>query len=326
MTDSASNAADVDPDLVTMIDAVFANYRESHPPTGSIARDAELWLSLDQLGLLRLSGSERSGGSGADWYESAALITAAVRHGVRIPLAEHDMLACWLLEAVGAPIDQAARTVCVLDTAGNATAVPWASTAERIVVVWPDGQRYLMTDADCTDLRIVPGTNLIGEPRDSVSADIGSLTGTAVSAELVEQLRLKSALVRSIQVCAALTASSNSLSITHRRAFNSAGPCRSFRRSNISSLTSPPRPRWHARLPKRLWPPRSKAIGRLPNSASSSRWRGPAPGTQPRSRSETATRPWAPSAPPSNTGYTNTPVLHWPGVRSSDLSVTGTRK
>lgn len=204
MTNPAGNADDIDPELITMIDAVFADYRETHSPTGSVTRDTELWSSLDQLGLVRLSGSELSGGSGAGWYESAALVTAAVRHGVRTPLAEHDMLACWLLEAVGAPIDQAARTVCIFDTAGTATAVPWASTAERIVVLWPDGQGYLMTDADCTDLRIVPGTNLIGEPRDSVSADIGSLTGTPVSAELVEQLRLKSALVRSIQVCAAL--------------------------------------------------------------------------------------------------------------------------
>ncbi|PRC52953.1 acyl-CoA dehydrogenase, partial [Mycobacterium sp. ITM-2017-0098] len=51
---------------------------------------------------------------------------------------------------------------------------------------------------------ITPGVNMIGEPRDLVVADPGSLRGDPVSADVVAALRLKSALVRSIQVCAAL--------------------------------------------------------------------------------------------------------------------------
>lgn len=204
MTNSAAKTSDIDPDLVKLIGAVFADYRETHPPTGPITRDTQLWWKLEQLGLVRLSGSESSGGSGAGWYEAAELISAAVRHGVRAPLAEHDVLACWLLEAVGAPIDGAVRAVCILDASGTASAVPWASTADRIVLVWPDGQSYLMAEANREDLRIMAGTNLIGEPRDTVTADIAALTGTAIAAEVVAQLRLKSAIVRSIQVCAAL--------------------------------------------------------------------------------------------------------------------------
>ena len=45
---------------------------------------------------------------------------------------------------------------------------------------------------------------MIGEPRDTVAVDIAALEGAPVTEELVSQLRLKSALVRSIQVCAAL--------------------------------------------------------------------------------------------------------------------------
>ncbi|CAJ1498415.1 acyl-CoA dehydrogenase family protein [[Mycobacterium] kokjensenii] len=204
MTNSAGNAADVDPGLIALFDEVFADYRATHPHADSSTRDTELWVKAEQLGVVRLTGSEDSGGSGAGWYEAAELITAAVRHGVRIPLAEHDLLACWLLEAVGAPVGDAARTVALLDADGTATAVPWASTAERVVVTWPDGPNQLLADVPATDLRITPGTNLIGEPRDGLSVDIGSLTGTTVAAELVEQLRVKSALVRAIQVCAAL--------------------------------------------------------------------------------------------------------------------------
>lgn len=204
MTNTAASDGTVDLDLVKVIDAVLAEHRTARPRSAPITRDIELWSRLDQLGLVRLSGSERSGGSGASWYEAAELISAAVRHGVRAPFAEHDVLACWLLEAVGAQVDGDARTVCVLDAAGTATAVPWASTADRVVVVWPDGHDYRMADLDCADLRITPGANLIGEPRDTVTADITDLAGTAVPAELVAQLRLKSALVRAIQVCAAL--------------------------------------------------------------------------------------------------------------------------
>lgn len=153
---------------------------------------------------MRLSGSARTGGSGAGWPEAAELVSSAVRHGVRAPLAEHDLLACWLLEEVGAPIDSAARTVCTLDASGTASAVPWASTAEKIVVIWQHHDMHLLADVDCTDLRVTPGSNLIGEPRDTVAADSSTLAGVAVPGELLTKLRLRSALVRSIQVCAAL--------------------------------------------------------------------------------------------------------------------------
>ena len=107
-------AIGVDPALVELMDAVFAEYRETRSPAGTLERDADLWRRLDDLGLVRLTGAEHSGGSGAGWYESAELLAAAVRHGVRIPLAEHDLLACWLLDANAMPSDGAARTVEVV--------------------------------------------------------------------------------------------------------------------------------------------------------------------------------------------------------------------
>lgn len=200
------SATAVDPDLAAMMDAVFADHRESHPPAEQVGHDAELWSALDELGLVRLTGGEESGGSGAGWAEAAELLAAAVRHGVRIPLAEHDLLACWLCESVGLPADSRARTICVLDESGAAHRVPWASTAERIVVVWPADGGHLAADLAVTDpaLRIAAGANMIGEPRDDVHADLGALTGTPVPAPVLAQLTLKSALVRSIQVCAAL--------------------------------------------------------------------------------------------------------------------------
>lgn len=208
MTTAGLPANGVDLAVAEMMDGVFADYREAHPPAttpdGVLTRDAELWRRLDDLGLVRLTGSEQSGGSGAGWYEAAELLAAAARHGVRIPLAENDLLACWLLEANGMPADRGARTVCVLDERGVAERVPWASGADRIVLVLRTGGEYRMADADVATLTITAGTNMIGEPRDTVVADAATLPGVPVAAALVAQLRLKAALVRSIQVCAAL--------------------------------------------------------------------------------------------------------------------------
>ncbi|KAA1249158.1 acyl-CoA dehydrogenase, partial [Mycobacterium simiae] len=192
---TARNA--VDPALVEMMDAVFADAR-------TVERDPGLWRRLDDLGLVRLTGPEQSGGSGAGWYEAAELLAAGVRHTVRIPLAEHDLLACWLLEANRMPADSSVRTVCLLDERGVANDVPWAHGADRIVVVWQRGGDYAVADVEAEALVISPGTNLIGEPRDTVSAQTHALPGVPVDAAVVSTLTLKAALIRAIQVCAAL--------------------------------------------------------------------------------------------------------------------------
>ncbi len=194
----------VDPALLDMMNAVFAEYRATHSPDLPVAHDTELWRRLDELGLVRLTGPERLGGSGGGWYEASELLTAAVRHGVRTPLAEHDLLACWLLDATGMPGDGAVRTVCLLDEHGVAKRVPWATGADRIVVVWKTGGEYHAADVDIDKVEITPGANMIGEPRDTVRADPATLRGEPVTSELIDRLRLKSALARSIQVRAAL--------------------------------------------------------------------------------------------------------------------------
>ncbi|MDG4667688.1 acyl-CoA dehydrogenase family protein [Mycobacterium sp. 236(2023)] len=184
----------IDPALAEMMDGVFAEH----------GRDADLWNRLDGLGLIRLTGDEESGGSGAGWNEAAELLSAAVRHGTRIPLAEHDLLACWVLESVGIDCDASVRTVCVLDENGAAASVPWASHVDRVVLVWSTGDAYSIADVSTDEVAITAGTNMIGEARDGVTADLDMLTGVEVDAATITVLRLKSTLVRSIQVCAAL--------------------------------------------------------------------------------------------------------------------------
>ncbi|MGV0807336.1 acyl-CoA dehydrogenase family protein [Mycolicibacterium setense] len=198
----------VDPDLAAMMDAVFSDYRETHvgaAPGTRIAYDRALWRRLDSLGLVRLTGAEESGGSAASWFEAAELLSAASRHGVRIPLAEHDLLACWLLDAAGFPVDDAVRTVYVVPADGHAAVpAPWAGDVDRVVMLWQDNDRYRLADLDTEELSLTAGTNLIGEPRDTIHVDTSALTGTVVPTELACRLSRKSAMIRAIQVCAAL--------------------------------------------------------------------------------------------------------------------------
>lgn len=191
----------VDADLVEMMSAVFAAHRERYEPGHGLD---ELWGRLGELGLVRLTGSEKSGGSGAGWAEAAELLRAAAGNGVSVPLAEHDLLACWLLEAAGLPVDASRRTACLLDGDGAARAVPWLSTAERLVVVWHDGTTHRVADVDPAGLTVTPGSNGAGEPRDTVACDLSALHGEPVSDTVVREFHLRAALARAVQVCAAL--------------------------------------------------------------------------------------------------------------------------
>jgi len=206
----AGDVSVVDPELTIMMEAVFAEYRKHHaaPAPGSrITVDRALWQQLDSLGLARLTGRECDGGSGAGWFDSAELLAAAARHGVRLPLAEHDLLANWLLAELGQPIDNFLRTVHLGYVPEAATTpVPWGAEVDRIVVVWRSGETYLVADVDKADVAIERGSNLIGEPRDIVTTDITTFDGHHASAELIEQLTRKAGLIRAIQVCAVLDA------------------------------------------------------------------------------------------------------------------------
>lgn len=197
-------ATAVDRDLVAMMDAVFAEHRDHHAPTDRAEWDPTLWRRLDELGLVRLTGPEDAGGSGAGWMEAAELIAAAARHGVRVPLAEHDLLAGWLCDAIGSSDAATLRTVGAADSRGVVRAAPWAAAADRMVIVWRDGHTCCAADVPTSALTIAGGVNMIGEPRDTVACDPAALDGTPVDPAVVERLHLKSALVRGIQVCAAL--------------------------------------------------------------------------------------------------------------------------
>ncbi|MYR07338.1 acyl-CoA dehydrogenase [Gordonia sp. SID5947] len=215
-----SAGTEVDRELTDLLAAVFAAHRERTRTAASTDRDPgawdeDLWQQLSDLGLARLTGDEESGGSGADWFAAAALLRAAAAHGVRTPIVEHDLLACWLLTEAGLPVDDARRSACVVDPHGTARDVGWAAGAERVVVAWPSGDTYRVADVDVSDLDITAGANVAGEPRDAVVARLDSLAGTEVGTTVIERFRLRGAVARAVQTCAALE---RTLDLTGRHA------------------------------------------------------------------------------------------------------------
>jgi len=193
-------------DVVAAIREVFQDYRSTRPVPGvELELDRELWNRLDDLGLARLTASEASGGSGATWSEAAALLGAAAAASAPIPVAEHDVLAAWLLEAAGLDNDGALRTVCRPDPGGIALNVTWARDAAAVVALWEDGERWRVADVPAANLAITPGRNLAGEPSDTVEFDLGDLErAPLVAREIGEQFHLRGALARCAQVVGAM--------------------------------------------------------------------------------------------------------------------------
>ncbi|MEU3168628.1 acyl-CoA dehydrogenase family protein [Streptosporangium sp. NPDC006930] len=192
-------------ELLDMMRQVFKDHaRTAGPRTTERTFNAELWNTLESLGLTRLTGRESDSGSGAGWPEAAALLATASEHAATVPLAEHDLLAGWLLETAGLPVDNALRSACVLNADGTATAVPWARHVRSLVVLWPDGGTWYAADVSLAEVSLRPGHNIAGEPRDHVTVVTDRLTGVPIADEVVAEFRLRGALARTVQMCGAM--------------------------------------------------------------------------------------------------------------------------
>jgi acyl-CoA dehydrogenase len=206
-----------DQDLVSMLGTVFGRQAAANARAGDF--DREFWDTLASLGLTRLTQPESHGGSGADWPEAAALLAAAARHAVPVPVVEHDLLAGWLLEAAGleAPPSRL-YSATILDSGGRAQGVGWAAPAETLAVLWPFGDQWHAATVPAGDVpladtalpagsvRVTADGGQPGEPRGTVAVVVAALPPHPVPAWLARHFRLRGALARTIQVAAAMEA------------------------------------------------------------------------------------------------------------------------
>lgn len=183
-------------ELADLLSSLFARHPDS--PPGATGLHRELWTTLQDTGLDRLTGGPSRDGGDAGWAESAVLLRSIGAHAGRVPVAENDLLAGWLLDRAELEAhDTLTRSAAMLDADGRASAVPWASGVDRLVLLWRKGNDWNVADVDVSDVTIEPRGNRAGEPRDSVAVDLTSLVGAAVPAGVAVEFVRRGALSRS---------------------------------------------------------------------------------------------------------------------------------
>ncbi len=179
-----TTSQDVDPALAGMVADFFTDL-VSPEVLSRAEREGllpELWTATEDLGFPLVGIDEEAGGSGGTLRDLLVVLEAAGRSGAPLPLVE-TALAGWLIASSGAQVlagpmavvlPGAAHPVTLRDgrLSGVASDVSWARGAERLVVLVDDGSGAAQVAVvDAGAVRIDPGTDLAGQPRDTVTFD-----------------------------------------------------------------------------------------------------------------------------------------------------------
>lgn len=176
--------ADNDNIVVATAERIFADLAD--PQTITHSKDSSwrtpLWQALGDAGLPLSWVPENCNGSGASLADGFAVLNAAGRAGLSVPLAE-TMLAGWLLAQ--AEIASPSDTMTVAPhlpkdritpnsdgtLSGVARSVPFASEARHIAVAasGPNGLTIALINA--ADCRITAGLNIANDASDTVTFD-----------------------------------------------------------------------------------------------------------------------------------------------------------
>ncbi len=128
----------------------------------------ELWNALEEAGLTRAAVPEALGGSGGSLGDAMAVLRQAGRYAAPLPLAE-TVIAGWLLEQAQCEVPDGPLTVAFsAEGESIGSRVAWASNAVRIVHLVRSEGRAILQRLGPDDCTIKPGTNLAGEPRETV--------------------------------------------------------------------------------------------------------------------------------------------------------------
>ena len=196
---------------------IFADLAD--PQTLNRARDTalkkKLWRALSAAGLPLAWVPEKLGGAGASLADGFAILGAAGRYALPVPLAE-TLLAGWLLARADVEAPAGAMTVAPArprdrmtlnadgTLSGRANGVPFARDCEHIAVFAGSaygGHVALVKTADC---RIAEGNNLAGDASDNVTFDKAKPIAGAPASFDASALMLMGSAVRSMQVAGAL--------------------------------------------------------------------------------------------------------------------------
>ncbi|OCB26407.1 acyl-CoA dehydrogenase [Mycobacterium malmoense] len=182
--------------------------------------DAQLWRTLDETGLARLTSTADLG---AGPGELAIVLCGIARHAGAVPLAETDALAGWLGNLAGIELPQGPLTVAIADAVfsggrirGTASDVPWTRACSAVLLLarGDDEARVGLIDIDAGQL--AESHNLAGEPRDRLTFDVPADELVAVEPAIADELSLRGAWCRCVQVIGALDATA-AMSVAYAR-------------------------------------------------------------------------------------------------------------
>jgi acyl-CoA dehydrogenase len=198
--------------LRELADDIFAASTEPALDVQQVGLDFDpgLWATLNESGLTLLATPESRGGSGAGLRELAVVLERSGYHAAPVPLAEHDLLASWLLVVADLSAASGVMTAAVTGQrlqgrrlATTLPQVPWADFAETIVVAG-DGFIAAIPRAEVT---VEVRHDIAGQPAAQVTIDttLAPDQYRLVDSDQASEFRLRGALARSLQTCGALT-------------------------------------------------------------------------------------------------------------------------
>ena len=176
----------------------------------------ELWRALTESGLTLAWVPEKLGGADGSVADGFEVLRVAGRFAAAVPLAE-TLLAGWLLARAGIASPSGAMTIAPArpndrvtlkadgTLSGRASGIPFAKSADHIVVVAKKGKDTLVALARAKDCRINDGQNLAGDASNSVVFDGAEPISTAPAPpDALTELMLMGSTVRSVQTAGAL--------------------------------------------------------------------------------------------------------------------------
>lgn len=214
---SGSAVAESENIVVETAEKIFADLADpqsiNHDKKG--AWKGPLWQALSEAGLPLAWVSEECGGSGASLAEGFAVLNAAGRHAIAVPLAE-TMLAGWLLAQAKISSPDGEMTVIPATPkdrialnpdgtlSGRARSVPFAKAARHFAVL--AGNSIALVDA--SKCRIEAGIGLGGDNSDIVVLEKVAPVSAKPAPNGFDQtqLMLMGGVVRSLQIAGALEA------------------------------------------------------------------------------------------------------------------------
>jgi acyl-CoA dehydrogenase len=180
--------------------------------------DDALWRALQETGLDRLTSTPDLAATPAD---AAVVLRGLARHAAAVPIAETDLMACWLVRKAGFEAPPGPLTVAIAQgamsngtIAGTAARVPWAQQATAVVLAVRTADALHVGIMHEPEIEV--SHNLAGEPCGTVEFTISVDQLIALPMPIAAELSCRGAWARCCQTIGALDAAAE-LTVAHTR-------------------------------------------------------------------------------------------------------------